>query len=53
MHYLAVEFCQRIYRDLPKPKDGWLPLPDAPGLGFEPDHDAIRAIAKTSHARAD
>jgi L-rhamnonate dehydratase len=53
MHYLAVEFCQRIYRNLPKPKDGWLPLPDAPGLGFEPDHDAIRAIAKTSHARAD
>ena len=48
MHYLAVEFCRRIYRGLPEPKDGWLTLPDAPGLGFEPDRDAIRDIAKTS-----
>jgi L-rhamnonate dehydratase len=50
MHYLAVEFCRRIYRGLPEPKDGWLTLPDAPGLGFEPDRDAIRDIAKTSQA---
>ena len=42
MHYLAVELCQKIYRGLPEPKDGWLTLPDAPGLGFEPDRDAIR-----------
>ena len=52
MHYLAVEFCRRIYRDLPEPKDGWLTLPDAPGLGFEPDRDAIRDIAKSSQASA-
>src|SRR6478752_1183984 len=50
MHYLAVEFCRQIYRGLPEPKDGWLTLPDAPGLGFEPDRDAIRDIAKTSQA---
>jgi len=45
-HYLAVELCRQIYRDLPAPKDGWLTLPDKPGLGFEPDHEAIREIAK-------
>ncbi len=48
MHYLAVELCKQIYRGLPEPKDGWLSLSDAPGLGFEPDHDAIRAIAEAS-----
>jgi len=45
-HYLAVELCRALYRDLPKPEAGWLTLPEAPGLGFEPDHDAIREIAK-------
>ncbi len=45
-HYLAVELYKRLYRDLPMPKDGWLSLPDKPGLGFEPDRDAIREIAK-------
>jgi L-rhamnonate dehydratase len=28
------------------PDDGWLALPGAPGLGFEPNSDAIREIAK-------
>jgi L-rhamnonate dehydratase len=46
MHYLADELYKRIYRGLPVPVDGWLTLPDAPGLGFEPDRDAIREIAK-------
>jgi L-rhamnonate dehydratase len=45
-HYLAVELCRQIYTGLPEPKDGWLDLPDAPGLGFEPNRDAIRDIAK-------
>jgi len=45
-HYLAVELSKLLYRDLPVPKDGWLTLPTAPGLGFEPDRDAIREIAK-------
>ena len=47
MHYLAIELCREIYRDLPQPHDGWLPLSDAPGLGFEPDRDAIRALARS------
>ena len=45
-HYLAVELYKQLYRDLPMPKDGWLTLPDKPGLGFEPNRDAIREIAK-------
>lgn len=53
MHYLAVELCRKIYRGLPEPENGWLTLPDAPGLGFEPDRDAIRAIAKSSSPRSD
>jgi L-alanine-DL-glutamate epimerase-like enolase superfamily enzyme len=45
-HYLAVEVCKQIYRDLPMPKDGFVTLPETPGLGFEPNRDAIREIAK-------
>jgi L-alanine-DL-glutamate epimerase-like enolase superfamily enzyme len=45
-HYLAVELCKQIYIGLLEPKDGYFNMPDAPGLGFEPNHDAIREIAK-------
>ena len=45
-HYLAVELCRLLYRGLPEPEAGWLTLPEAPGLGFEPDRDAIKGIAK-------
>jgi L-alanine-DL-glutamate epimerase-like enolase superfamily enzyme len=45
-HYLAVELYKKLYRDLPMPKDGWLALPEKPGLGFEPNREAIREIAK-------
>ncbi len=45
-HYLAVELYKQIYRDLPMPSDGYFNMPDAPGLGFEPNRDAIREIAK-------
>jgi L-alanine-DL-glutamate epimerase-like enolase superfamily enzyme len=50
-HYPAVEACRAVYRDLPEPKDGWLTLPDKPGLGFEPDEDALREVAKRPTAR--
>src|SRR6195256_1202947 len=36
MHYLADELYKQIYRGLPQPKDGWLTLPDTPGLRLEP-----------------
>ncbi|MEA2930807.1 MAG: L-rhamnonate dehydratase [Hyphomicrobiales bacterium] len=45
-HYLAVELCRRLYRGLPEPEAGWLTLPETPGLGFEPDRDAIREMGK-------
>jgi L-rhamnonate dehydratase len=53
MHYLADELYKRIYRGLPRPEDGAMTLSDAPGLGFEPDRDAIRDIAKASKPSAD
>jgi L-rhamnonate dehydratase len=45
-HYLAVELCQMLYAGVPKPEAGWLTLPEKPGLGFEPNRDTIREIAK-------
>jgi L-alanine-DL-glutamate epimerase-like enolase superfamily enzyme len=45
-HYLAVELYKQLYTGLTMPADGWLVLPDRPGLGFEPNREAIREIAK-------
>ncbi len=45
-HYLAVEMCRQIFTGLPEPKDGYFTMPETPGLGFEPNRDAIREIAK-------
>jgi len=50
-HYPAVLACMTIYPRLPEPKDGWLALPEAPGLGFEPDEAAVRELAKRGSAR--
>jgi len=46
LHYLAVELCNQIYTGLPSAKDGFIALPEAPGLGFELQRDAVRALAK-------
>jgi len=43
-HLPFMGLCRRIYRDMPEPKAGKVAIPAAPGLGFEPDRDAIRAI---------
>lgn len=45
-HYVAVECLKRIYNNMPEPKDGWLTLPEEPGLGFEPDLEKVAALAK-------
>jgi L-alanine-DL-glutamate epimerase-like enolase superfamily enzyme len=45
-HYLAVELCRQIFTGLPEPADGHFVMSEAPGLGFEPNRDAIREIAK-------
>lgn len=44
-HYVAVECLSQIYRNFPQPKDGWLSLSEEPGLGFEPDLDALERLA--------
>ena len=45
-HHVAVLLCRQIFRDLPEPAGGRMALPDAPGLGFAPDWDAIRRLAR-------
>jgi L-alanine-DL-glutamate epimerase-like enolase superfamily enzyme len=52
-HYASVKVCEAIYGALPEPKDGWLELPDTPGLGFSPDPGRVRELAKkpTSHGK--
>lgn len=45
-HLVAVAMMRRMYKDFPEPKNGWLTLPETPGLGFEPDLDSIRELAK-------
>ncbi len=52
-HHVAVKLLEQIYDDLPTPQDGWLTLPERPGLGFAPNADRVRELAKlpTSHGR--
>jgi L-alanine-DL-glutamate epimerase-like enolase superfamily enzyme len=52
-HYVAVLVLQAIYDNLPEPVDGWLTLPDTPGLGFAPNPERVRELAKlpTSQGR--
>ena len=52
-HYPAVKVCEAIFGPLPAPVDGWLDLPEAPGLGFAPDAARVRELAQrpTSHGK--
>jgi L-rhamnonate dehydratase len=52
-HYPAVKVCEAIYGPLAAPVDGYLALPERPGLGFEPLADNVRELAKrpTSHGK--
>ncbi len=52
-HYVAVLVLKQIYGALPEPADGWLELPETPGLGFAPNPDRVRELAKlpTSHGK--
>ena len=45
-HYLTTLACEQIFDGLPQPVDGFIALPQKPGLGFEPNMDAIREIAR-------
>jgi L-rhamnonate dehydratase len=46
IHYLAEELYRRLYDGLPTAENGWLTLPEAPGLGFTPRADAVKEHAK-------
>lgn len=50
-HYPAVKVCEAIYGPLPAPVDGWLALPEAPGLGIEPQADLVTELAKRPTSR--
>lgn len=52
-HYPAVKVCEAICGPLPAPVDGWLALPETPGLGFEPQEDLVKELSKrpTSHGK--
>jgi L-alanine-DL-glutamate epimerase-like enolase superfamily enzyme len=43
-HLPFMGLCRHIYRDMPEPKNGRVAIPAAPGLGFEPNRDAIRDV---------
>ncbi|MDH7795007.1 MULTISPECIES: mandelate racemase/muconate lactonizing enzyme family protein [unclassified Beijerinckia] len=45
-HYVAVALLRQIYDGLPEPEDGWLTLPETPGLGFEPNVERVKEIAR-------
>jgi len=45
-HYVAVALLRQIYDGLPEPEDGWLTLPETPGLGFEPNVERVKDIAR-------
>ncbi len=49
-HLGAVECCRQVFRNLPVAVDGWLDLPEAPGLGFDADWDAVRELSKRPNA---
>jgi L-alanine-DL-glutamate epimerase-like enolase superfamily enzyme len=50
-HHLAVLVTERLFGPLPRPEAGWITLPEAPGLGFSPDPDALRELAKAPTSR--
>jgi L-rhamnonate dehydratase len=50
-HLVAVAMMRRLYKSFPEPQAGWLKLPTAPGLGFEPDRDSIRELAALPTSR--
>ncbi len=44
-HYPAVECSKKLYTGLGEPEDGWLVMPEGPGLGFELNRNALREFA--------
>lgn len=49
-HIPFMGLCGTIYRDIPRPANNRLAIPDRPGLGFEPDRTAIAEAAARAAA---
>ncbi|MGN1056837.1 MAG: mandelate racemase/muconate lactonizing enzyme family protein [Comamonas sp.] len=45
-HLVAVEMMNQLYTGMPSPVQGWLQLPQTPGLGFEPNRKNIEKLSK-------
>jgi len=41
-HYLDWKVGEMIFRDLPRPENGWVTLPEKYGLGFEPRDEVLQ-----------
>lgn len=41
-HYLAWKVGEAIFQNTPQPVQGWVTLPETPGLGLEPNFEAIK-----------
>jgi L-rhamnonate dehydratase len=50
-HSVAVECCKLVFDDLPEPTQGVLTLPDTPGLGFQPNRERLKELAKRPGSR--
>ena len=50
-HSVAVDLCTLIFDGLALPSNGVLQLPKAPGLGFSPNRDRIKELAKRPLSR--
>ncbi|MBA4264517.1 MAG: mandelate racemase [Comamonadaceae bacterium] len=45
-HSVAVQCCELVFDDLPKPEHGVLRLPETPGLGFNPNPERLAELAR-------
>ena len=43
--YMTGEMYERLFTGLPEMEDGWVILPEKPGLGFDADREAIQEFA--------
>lgn len=50
-HVPAVKVCEAIFGPLPAPVEGWLDLPEAPGLGLVPDAHRVAELARRQTSR--
>lgn len=50
-HSVAVQCCELVFDDLPKPEHGVLRLPEAPGLGFNPNPERLADLARRPGSR--